>query len=1383
MTILDRMCTEISKTGGGQDRPPASKPLSEYRLEPAYVLLGDPGSGKSTSFERESEGTGGAGVFVAAREFVTFDIAHRPEWHSGTLFIDGLDEIRAGDGDPRTALDRVRGQLGRLGKPSFRLSCREADWLGGNDRKRLEAVAPDGQLKILRLDPLTPAEAEQVAIAAQVRDAATFISVAGEKGLGELLGNPQNLKLLASAVVGGRWPESRQELFELACRRLVKEKNEEHRHSTRERPTEAQLLEAAGRICALLLLSGTAGVDRASAASGSEAMYRTAERLDPPPAGTGTGDAEAMARVRRFALSSRLFRGVVAGATSLQCVEPVHRHVAEFVAARYLAQRIRYGLPAARVIALITGEDGGVVTAHRGLSAWLTAHSKVARANLIDRDPIGVGLYGDVTGFSASHKKSLLEALIQEGLRLHNVGHRGAVAFAPLAAPDLEPELRAKLTTPPQSDDDQLAVEFLLRLLRHGAPIAALAEPTLEIVYEPAWWPRVHLSALDAFVRQSEGRDAKDSELKQVLADIQKGAIPDPDNEMAATVLDALYPGSIPPSEVWGHLDRCEPTELIGRHRKFWTRTLEERTTEEDMAVLLDQLAARRPDLDLVRQGLPRGRELAERLLARALALHGKELTPSRLHNWLAAPARTHEEFFELQTARDAWEHTTRVRSWLEKHPDAYKAVFLEGIRRSTGEEDLPARLLLTCERLRGAVPPGDFLQWCPQQAREAAETHPFLAGQMFTQAEGRQGLGNGSPSQKLLDESAKENPDRKAAPQTSSPRPRDGGVRRSASDGLRETVRRHEEVDDAYLQRRRQQEQQWLDAVREEAHALRENRGNPALLHALANAWFDRISWQAAPLAERLRKRFGGEKELTMAAYEGLRGVIDRDDLPSSDDILRLRGESRMSYLAMPFLAALEDRDREGDDPIDLAQEKWRLALAFHYCVPAGRNFPPKWYRRLVAEDPELVASVFLPFARAEIRQGREHVAGLPELVHDEGHAELAQLVSLPLLRSFPLRCRARQSPDLIRLLWTALRHADRRKLVEVIQRKLSGTSMTIGQRVHWLAAGLIAAPEIFAEQLDRFVDGKELRGRQLANFLRFEDLFRPKDAAPEALEVLVRQLGHALGPIELKDGPVDEGQWTIWHVPELIQQLADAPEPEAAAALHRLANDQRLSHWRHHLRIAYDRRVVADRDASYERPDLDQIHATLNNAAPANAADLAALALDRLDELSATIRHSNANDWRQFWNEDEYGRPIGPKREESCRDALMSHLERLLPAEVETQPEGHYAAGRRADIRLSCSGFHVPIEIKKQSHPALYRAARDQLVAKYARDPATGGHGIFLALWFGDPEQAPLDDTGTRPDSPKELRERLEAGLARQLTPEQQRKIAVRVIDVSKP
>ena len=49
----------------------------------------------------------------------------------------------------------------------------------------------------------------------------------------------------------------------------------------------------------------------------------------------------------------------------------------------------------------------------------------------------------------------------------------------------------------------------------------------------------------------------------------------------------------------------------------------------------------------------------------------------------------------------------------------------------------------------------------------------------------------------------------------------------------------------------------------------------------------------------------------------------------------------------------------------------------------------------------------------------------------------------------------------DLSHLLWSALRHADRDSLLDLIERKLSRPSMDVAQQAHWLAAGLILSAD----------------------------------------------------------------------------------------------------------------------------------------------------------------------------------------------------------------------------------------------------------------------------------------------------------------------------------
>ena len=169
------------------------------------------------------------------------------------------------------------------------------------------------------------------------------------------------------------------------------------------------------------------------------------------------------------------------------------------------------------------------------------------------------------------------------------------------------------------------------------------------------------------------------------------------------------------------------------------------------------------------------------------------------------------------------------------------------------------------------------------------------------------------------------------------------------------------------------------------------------------------------------------------------------------------------------------------------------------------------------------------------------------------------------------------------------------------------------------------------------------------------------------------------------------------------------------------------------------------------------------MKGGTPANPDDLAALVVDRLNELADQIQKgsTSTDDWRQYWNLDSYGRPEEPRPENSCRDALLSDLQQRLHRDIDAQPEGHYANDKRADIRVSYGGFQVPIEVKKNTHRDLWKAMRDQLMAQYTSAPETDGYGIYLVFWFGKQYTQPAP-SGKRPADAKELKKRLEATLS---------------------
>ena len=552
--IVLRTCTEISARNEDQHREKKSRPLEAFRDVPAYVLLGDPGAGKTTAFEAEYAVLREKACLITARDFLTFEPQSHPEWSDKTLFIDGLDEIRVGANDARTPFNQVRGRLDALGKPRFRLSCREADWLGANDQKHLESVSPDSKVMVLRLNPLTDSDiADILNERPDIGDAQTFIALAKDRGVDGLLANPQTLNMLADVVAQGRgWPDSRKKTFDMACGQMVREHNEEHQaaQASNSPPAPGQLLDAAGRLCAVQLISGAAGYTNTLRGQPSEG-YPTLDQCD--------YDSPEMLR---HALATKLFRGV-----SNNCFAPVHRHIAEFLGARHLATVIKSELPARRVVSLIAGKDGTVVTEMRGLSAWLAAHCPSARTYLIERDPIGVGLYGDIREFFPEDKRALLESLNREASRLDSVW-RMTAAFGALATPDMEPAIKSILRdrNRDRGHGHQIFIGFVLDVLRKGGPLPNLSEILLEIVRDDTWWPGVNYTALDAFLHNCPDSPEKTDQLKALLADIHSGSLSDIDNQLLGILLAQLYPHDLPPSEVWDYLSEKGNPDFFGSY-------------------------------------------------------------------------------------------------------------------------------------------------------------------------------------------------------------------------------------------------------------------------------------------------------------------------------------------------------------------------------------------------------------------------------------------------------------------------------------------------------------------------------------------------------------------------------------------------------------------------------------------------------------------------------------------------------------------------------------------------------------------------------------------------------------------------------------------------
>ena len=597
----------------------------------------------------------------------------------------------------RTPFHEIRGRLDALGKPRFRLSCREADWLGENDRKHLESVSPDSSVSVLRLDSLTDADINSILDARpDIPDPAAFIKAAKERRVEGLLPNPQTLEMLADVVgAGDGWPESRMQTFEMACRQMVREHNEEHQaaQESGSPPSLEQLLDAAGRLCAVQLISGVAGYT----------LRGQPDEDYPAPDQRDYDSPEAL----RSALFTKLFR-----AASNSRFTPVHRHVAEFLCAGHLAQLIEGGLPARRIIALMAGGDGSVVTEMRGLSAWLAAHSPEARMDLIERDPVGVGLYGDIGAFHLDEKRALLKSLKREGARLGSLS-RTVAAFGALATREMEPVFKQILTDPSRERGHQEFVRFLLLVLMESGSLPGLAQPLSAIAHDDSWSPPlVNRSSLHAFIHHCPEGPEKIDRLKMLLEDTRAERVSDPERELLGALLSQLYPKDLPPAEVWNYLSEKENPELLGGDHHFWDERVAfvemgrafgpgiMNSSDEQVAELLDHLNERFCALQPILESRHLG-DLPVRLLARGLKAHGERLDSHRLYDWLSLGRPWDQDISGREAVQE-------IRSWVEERPAVQREVVREGLARSSGSGHVECHALEVKKRLYGANLPHD---------------------------------------------------------------------------------------------------------------------------------------------------------------------------------------------------------------------------------------------------------------------------------------------------------------------------------------------------------------------------------------------------------------------------------------------------------------------------------------------------------------------------------------------------------------------------------------------------------------------------------------------------------------------------------------------------
>ncbi len=1397
--------------------------LSDFATDRGYVLLGEPGMGKSTAFREESERSRSS-VFISARRFIGRKPERHPEWKIGPLFIDGLDEVRVGGGNPLDTIDKIIDHIENLEIPQFRLSCRPSSWLGDCDLQELASLLGSNRIPVLQLNPLNYGDIQQIigdrlddsklpglfpklncgdnrnSVTEREKVVNTFIWQAHDQGLESFLYNPRLLSLLLEAIVPSGWCSSPTETFEKACYQLFGEHNRERRIAREfdmQPPSPDEILRQAGLLSALLLIGNKTG-------------WTIQDNRSPDILSLSEVDTSNQ-RSLRSAFDSSIF------VDTPDCRAPLHRLIAEFLGARYLDEKIQNGLRWRRALSLLLGHDGIPLPDLRGLAAWLAAFNTDIRSTLIQLDPIAVAFNGDTSHFKPEERKELFRNL-QQHIHLGKV-FPSTASLGALAGNQGLSAIRDLTDSSERSENRQDLVYFLLHGVSHTYIDISRSrklvseqqqeddhENLLKILYDPSWNLSIRRQALYALNRVLAGNPDHGAVLRKLLQDLIEKKLSDEKNELLGTVLDYSYPGELQPAELWDYLV-TEPIRYPFNSYLNFFSSLNEKSDGIQIKGLLEPLCDQAPQV-IPKLAHISCADLVLKLLEKGLRLFGDQLDIPKLYRWfelikfddyLSQLIPVHAS--DLRSRTTNHEANTAIFDWLsERKKVQYKLVEYGLIKH----QDKIGNIMLDRtlgRKFIGENVTEEFRSWCLTRAIELAHGEPSVAVELarwsiFVGQGWQNPICDDEVTQKVSDIPSLREWNRKR-------------LARMAEEEREEAERKKENTKLAptSFENQRQYELSYLRLHEDE---LAEGRCAPEILDKLARIYFyGRIAKNSPETG--LSYYLERDQKLIDAALRGFRSLLDHDGLPDLDEIAEIHEKGQRSYLARPFLAALEGE--EENVLSHLSEKGKRRALGFYLVTDLPQpqdpifNQPlntlsPPWYKYALTNYPQAVADALISVHRACVRSKAYPIEQLFKMASDEAYARVAPLaVSKKIITVFPTKCSGFQLESLKAVLLSILRVYDmpseelrKEDLKEIILKRLDRKNMDVAQQAVLLSAGLCIAPD---RCLQRFADflstGREPRIRHVFNFLELggrqtllKNLSR-WDASK--LSLLIQTIGNHVQPPILRNGPhtLNSQEFITKRFQDLldpcIEELSNRSDYNAFQALEELVSDPNLATWKRLIEQAQD--AQAQRQRASKRTDLTvaEIQNTLHGGPPANAADLKCLTVDILKDLAIRIRDESTDDWDQYWESDQSPQsiPRAPKYENACRNRLLSDLRLLLMYyNLDAQPESSCADGTRVDISVSYgSNLAIPIEIKRNLSRDLWKGITQQLVPKYTRAPKSDGYGIYLVFWFGEEYMEITSPCGKLPKNPQELKVLLEHHIG----PSLKNFITVIVIDVSPP
>ncbi|WP_159567914.1 hypothetical protein [Limnobacter sp. 130] len=1152
------------------------------------------------------------------------------------------------------------------------------------------------------------------------------------------------IKLLINSIHNRQLPESRREVFEFAVQKLAKEHDPYYQqYAPDEKYSIDDLVDRAGYLCSIMLFSNRFGFALIDGNVHSNSDLQSDE--------FGGLDSLSLR-----ALRSALFRPSNLTGT----VEPIHRTVAEFLAAQWIAKQIaNHALPIGRVLRLFEGFDKKTVASLRGLFAWVATLSISAFEQMIEIDPLGIAIYGDAACLSTAQKMKVILGLQREAQAYFGFGWQ--VPFSsPLQGlwdPEFESFFIENFKSASREKTHQAFIHELLNILKGNETNDRLACALEKIVADHSFWDSIRSAALDVLLLTPEQL----IRLSILLNRISNGEIEDAEDQLLGTLLFALYPSAIPTVSILSFLHHAKNPHLIGDYLYFWEHELPKRVPVDELPVLLDQLA-KRGDFPWTRTESLNLQRMCGKLIVRALFEIGEETNDEKLFTWLGIGQ---DEYGHVQRTA---EHQHQIGAWFGEQESRYLSLLEKAVEKSLSKKHPYHAYHTTKGWICINQLPAQLGLWHLKKAdsastQTAVEIHLGEAIRHLSFQQGNEGL-----ALEMIEDFSLKYPEYRDYIQAHL------FHERSATE-LELAKHRNNSIQVA-----NERKTQTTKTLSNNLEAIRAGTASLGIFYNLALVWLDFASdVSGSNPQQRLDSFCFNGTEVYQAARTGFSKFILLSDFAKHTEIIESYVSSKRPWNQFPTIIGLEILFEENPNAFASIEEN-RLKSFVATQLAYGLEEKPKWIAYLAQINPQLVSEVWVQFVLTSFKKAKLHGANIYGICDWPEYREIG-LIGIPkVLAKYPVRSRADQLGYVRRLLYFAIQNLSE-KLQPTIKKKLSSKSMDAGQRVYWIMAGLAIDSPTYENLLITELSDSAIKAHYFLQFIRHDS--RDENYIHSTSAVFLSKLIEVITPqadpsVEHAEGAVSSSGELWWTLQRLITQLGESDDPNTLPELRRLQQLPELEKIHYLLEhTAYDVQIrIREKSFAFLKPQ--SLIKVLGNREPVDVKDLQQLIVEHLDDYAESIHSDNANIYARFWDTHKERRP---KDENDCRNIILSELKiRLSPYGVECAPEAQYVNNKRADIKaLFRNKFSVPMEFKCDWNPDLWTGLRNQLINQYSIERKANEHGIYVVLWFGEHDREPIPKTldgSPKPQTPKEIEEYLLS----LLNPEEKQRILVRVINL---